>query len=99
MTDADADSAETANRLDQFVVQADRDGDLTLEHWLPEGLPWCHWDVRVENGTSLPQLAKLAADHLTEAHRTVITLDAEQYTTGSEPGLIVQPRQILVRPN
>lgn len=69
----------------QFVVQADRDGELTLEHWVPTGGAWCHWDVRVENGTSLTQLGHLAAGHMTEAHRTVITLSSDDYAADARP--------------
>ncbi|MDG4840964.1 hypothetical protein O7631_30940 [Micromonospora sp. WMMD967] len=33
----------------RFVVHADRDGELTHEHWSPEGFratdPWCWWEI------------------------------------------------------
>ncbi|MFD6565373.1 hypothetical protein [Micromonospora profundi] len=71
----------------RFVVQADRDGELTLEHWSPGHLratdPWCWWETRIRNGTDLSQLGQLAADHMAEAHRTVITLDADACATGA----------------
>ncbi|MEV5211351.1 hypothetical protein AB0K35_28145 [Micromonospora sp. NPDC053740] len=79
----------TGEQAGQFVVQADRDGELTLEHWAPNGFraadPWCWWETRIGNGTSLPQMEQLAASHLTEAHRTVIDL-GESDVVESPPG-------------
>lgn len=54
--------------LAEFVIQADRDGELSIEHWPPDGTPHCFWDERVDNGTTLPQLAALARQHLAEKH-------------------------------
>jgi hypothetical protein len=64
----------TANleTLAEFAVQASLDGDLTLEHWQPDGAlptdPWCWWETSIGNGTTLPQLAALARQHLAEKH-------------------------------
>jgi len=75
----------SADQTGSFVVQADRDGELTLEHWVPEGGPWCHCDIRIENGTTLTQLGQLADDHMAEAHRTVITLSSDDYAADVQP--------------
>jgi hypothetical protein len=56
----------TIDDVAEFSISADRDGEITLECDRPGSLCW--WGVAVDNGTTLAELAKLAAAHQAEAH-------------------------------
>ncbi|WP_341719959.1 hypothetical protein QQG74_09735 [Micromonospora sp. FIMYZ51] len=66
----------TEDQRNSFGVEADRDGQLYLRHYMPEGAkatdPWCDWETSIRDCTTLPELDRLAAAHLTEDHRVIL---------------------------